>query len=129
MCSEELQGNQRKYCSGACKQKAHWYSKKEQPNSYHSQTIRALKRKIEYIELLGGGCAHCGYNKNISALEFNHIDPTQKALRLDARTLSNTNEKDLLDEVMKCEILCANCHREHHYKEMELDNVKKILNL
>lgn len=27
---------------------------------------------------LGGKCQECGYNKNIAALEFHHINPDEK---------------------------------------------------
>lgn len=127
ICDKDLQGNQKKYCSGACKQKAHWNSFKTQQNSYHSQTIRALERKMKFANLLGGKCSVCGYDKNIAALEFNHIIPSEKSFALDARKFSNTNEKDLEIEVLKCNLLCSNCHKEHHYPEMEINNVKVIL--
>lgn len=63
----------------------------------------------------------------MAALEFNHIDPNEKEFALDARKLSNTSDKDLYIEILKCNLLCANCHREHHYPEMEINNVKNIL--
>lgn len=125
-CSNILQGNQQKYCSNACKQKAHWYSFKLQPNTYHSQTKRALSRKLKYIEYLGGKCSSCGYCKNIAALEFNHLDTSKKSFNIDSRKLSNTNESVLLNEVEKCNLLCSNCHREYHNPELELVKVKKM---
>jgi hypothetical protein len=126
ICSKELQGNQTKYCCNNCKQKAHNTNVKRQHNTYHSQYLRAWSRKLKYIEILGGACSECGYKNNIAALEFNHIDPNNKAMKLDARKLSNTKEETLLQELGKCNLLCANCHREHHYPEMELSNVMRI---
>lgn len=128
-CNKQLTGNQQKFCCNACKQKDHWHKKKKQPNTYHSQTKRAFKRKLDFINKLGGACSICGYNTNIAALEFNHIDPSTKLFGIDSRKISNTNIQDLLKEVEKCELLCSNCHREHHYKEMDMKNVKKVLNL
>ena len=93
ICNEELQGNQQKYCSNACKQKAHWHKIKEQTNSYHSQTKRAMRRKLNFVNKLGGKCSVCGYNKNLAALEFNHLDTTIKSFNLDSRKLSNTSEE------------------------------------
>ena len=72
ICNKILDGNKTKYCSNNCKAKAHYLNKKND-NSYHSQTIRGLSRKIKLIELKGNECKKCGYNKNIAALEFNHI--------------------------------------------------------
>ena len=127
VCSSELQGNQQKYCSNKCKQKAHWYKVKEQPNTYHSQTIRALDRKLEFINLKGGCCSKCGYNNNISALEFHHRDSSLKEFSLDARKLSNTKKELLLVELDKCDLLCSNCHKEHHNPEMLRTNVILII--
>lgn len=127
MCNKELQGNQQKYCSGNCKVNAHNKRVREQPNTYHSQTIRGLKRKVKLVKLLGGKCSNCGYSKNLAALEFNHLDPNKKELQLDLRSLSNHREEILLKEVKKCNLLCSNCHKEHHYKEMEFDNVLTII--
>ena len=28
------------------------------------------------VDYKGGKCERCGYDKNISALEFHHLDPT-----------------------------------------------------
>lgn len=125
-CNIPLSGNQKKFCSNKCKQKGH-YDKISQNNSYHAQTIRSYERKIKLIEISGGGCNECGYNKNIAALEFHHIDPTTKSFSLDARRLSNTRWEYILIEHSKCILLCGNCHSEHHYPEMELNNVKQIL--
>lgn len=54
-----------------------------------SQTRRALQRKLKLVELKGGKCEKCGYSKNLSALEFHHIDSSNKLFQLDSRHLSN----------------------------------------
>ena len=127
ICSKDLQGNQQKFCSNSCKQKEHWNKIRQQPNTYHSQTLRSWKRKLKFINMLGGCCNKCGYKTNMAALEFNHINPSSKLFALDSRKISNTNEKLLLEELKKCELLCANCHREHHYPEMNTSFVEKII--
>ena len=126
VCNEELSGQKKMYCSNNCKQKHHYDRVKEQTNTYHSQTIRSYKRKLYLIELLGGCCKFCKYDKNLSALEFHHRDPNGKDSQLDMRTLSNRSMEYILEEVSKCDLLCSNCHREHHNPEMEIENVKKI---
>lgn len=127
MCETTLQGNQKKYCSNKCKQKDHWYKVKKQTNTYHSQTIRSYIRKLKLIELSGGHCVICGYNKNISSLHFHHRISDEKSFQLDARNLSNKSWDKLLDEHTKCDLLCANCHGEHHYPEMDMNNIKLIV--
>lgn len=96
-------------------------------NTYEYQRLRGLKRKVELIEMMGGCCENCGYNKNVSAFDFHHIDPTQKDYQLDMRTLSNNRMDKLLTEVKKCKLLCANCHRELHSPDLDLTLVKELI--
>lgn len=115
MCSNELKGNQTKFCSNTCKQRGHYHLTKTNPNTIWSQTKRGNDRKRYFIEKLGGKCSSCGYCKNMSALDFHHV--SDKSFALSIRKLSNTNLASLEKEAQKCILLCANCHREHHYPE------------
>ena len=88
-------------------------------NSYPAQIQRGLKRKIQFIKELGGKCNKCGYNKNIANLCFHHIKPETKKLKLDMRHLSNNSEKTLRKELVKCILLCHNCHNELHHPQLD----------
>jgi hypothetical protein len=92
-------------------------------NNYNQQKERGLKRKLEAIISKGGKCLKCGYNKNIAALDFHHIEPELKSHELDVRHFSNTSIDNLELELAKCILLCANCHREEHNPNMSLDIV------
>lgn len=107
-CDKPIYGLKTDFCSVACKNRYY------QGNSYIAQKARGLDRKVTLIEAKGGGCCKCGYNKNIAALDFHHRDPSEKKFRLDARNISNRSLRSLLIEVEKCDLLCANCHREEH---------------
>ena len=98
---------------------------KEQKNTYEYQVMRSLKRKTHLSNLRGGSCEICGYNKNLAALEFHHIDRTTKESQLDSRTLSNSNMKWIMSEFEKCMVLCANCHREVHSPDLMMENVSE----
>lgn len=74
---------------------------------YHSMKHRA-------IELKGGKCEKCGYNKIEDVLEFHHKNPEEKTMSLSEKSNSTEWEK-FLKETEKCMLLCANCHREIHY--------------
>ena len=80
---------------------------------HNQRTANDCKNKrIKAIELLGGCCQHCGYDKCSSALEFHHIDPTTKDVNFgNMRRWSFSKIKKELDN---CILLCANCHREEH---------------
>lgn len=97
------------------------------PNCYENQKLRGLKRKFEYILKRGGKCECCGYNKNIAALDFHHTNPDQKEFQVDMRTFSNHSLEKLEKELEKCELLCANCHRERHYPDLDIENIPSII--
>ena len=113
-CNDELSGKQRKYCSNACKGKAHQY------NSYKKQQERAYLRKSNLINRSGGKCSICGYCKNSAALSFHHKDPSQKSFPLDSRNLSNRTLDTIEGEYQKCELLCLNCHAETHHPDHKI---------
>ena len=79
---------------------------------------RKLALKAELVDLLGGRCSRCGYDKCVNALEFHHRDPTQKLFNV-SRMTSHSRAK-VLAEAEKCELVCANCHAEIE-TELRLD--------
>ena len=111
VCKTVLSGRQKMYCSNKCKSGAHG------ANSYDKQQKRAKERKIKLIKNKGGECQICGYSKNYSALVFHHRDPDFKSFGIDGRKCSNSTWKALVDESLKCDLLCYNCHMEHHHPQ------------
>lgn len=94
------------------------------PNYYKKQRERALSRKLELVRMMGGECSKCGYHENLAALDFHHINPSEKEFQLDSRHLSNTHMEKILEEAKKCVLLCSNCHREIHYPEQKMDFIE-----
>ena len=92
-------------------------------NNYPQQKLRGMKRKYEAVQARGGKCERCGYSANLAALDFHHRNPLTKEFQIDMRVFSNTSLDKLKDELDKCELLCANCHREHHYPDYDMSNV------
>lgn len=127
VCGKELSGKQNKYCSLRCKSKDFYDNNKGGMNTSYRQFIRSMKRKLEFIEYKGGCCEMCGYKKNVSALDFHHIDPTTKSFNIDARILANSNYEMVKNEVDKCMLLCANCHREVHNENTDFVELKKFI--
>lgn len=75
---------------------------------------RRLRRKAELVAAAGGRCVDCGYAACLAALEFHHRDATTKEFGVGQ---FNGSLERLLVEVAKCELLCANCHRQCHARE------------
>lgn len=102
----------------------------ENPNNYKNQKLRGLKRKYEAVLQKGGKCEECGYDKNLSALEFHHLNPEEKEFQIDERHFANRSLEVLQKELDKCILLCSNCHRELHHPQCNMDNIpSKIENI
>ena len=71
-------------------------------------------RKDECIRYKGGKCNICGYSKCRNALEFHHRDPSKKDFEI-GKDFRKKSLKDIKNEIDKCDLVCANCHREIHY--------------
>ena len=112
VCGAVLKGRQTHFCSIACKNKYH--------QSYEAQKSRGLARKLELVKAAGGRCALCGYDKNLAALTFHHINANEKSFKLDMRSLSNRKLEVVRTEVEKCILVCQNCHTELHNPHLDL---------
>ncbi len=71
---------------------------------------RVQRNKEKAVRHKGGKCIRCGYSKSIWALEFHHRNRDEKNRKI-SRLLLNKWEI-ILEEIEKCDLVCANCHRE-----------------
>lgn len=69
------------------------------------------RAKERLVEEAGGKCRLCGYDRYQGALQFHHLDPTEKAFSLSRRGCTRAFA-ELRLEAAKCALLCANCHAE-----------------
>lgn len=67
------------------------------------------------------GCCKCGYKSNAVALDFHHIDTYTKDANIARLINSSWSIEKILQEVKKCVVICANCHRVEHNKEKPYD--------
>lgn len=77
-----------------------------------------MKRVITTV--MGGECRNCGYKAAIASLTLHHVgigkDP-------DANRITAWPWAKVLSELLKCVLLCANCHSGHHSGEIDLPNL------
>lgn len=83
----------------------------------HSDYMKQrYKEKREIIEHLKSqcACAKCGDTRGY-VLDYHHIDPTTKENTVARLIVGNYRLDKAIQEIEKCVILCANCHREFHH--------------
>ena len=81
----------------------------------HLKDVYKRKQKVVDEIKEQSGCKKCG-DKRSYVLDFHHLDPTIKEMPISAM-LNSCNIENILREIEKCVVLCANCHREFHYLE------------
>lgn len=106
VCSSLLKGRHRRFCCYRCKVKG------QSNAAYVNQKMRGVSRKNKLLLDKGGKCIRCGYERCLRALTFHHRDPSAKEFPLDIRNCANRSFEVLAAEALKCDLLCANCHRE-----------------
>ena len=115
VCGGQLQGRQQRYCGRTCKN----HDTNLRHQNYLNQQARGLRRKLELVTAAGGRGVRCGYSRNLAALAWHHLDPRDKRFNLDLRAMSNRSQAEITLEVRKCILLCANCHAETHFPELD----------
>lgn len=95
-------------------------SRRKKYRKYQRKT-RNLRKKM-LIQLLGGCCQICGYNRECpAAYDFHHRDPATKLFDVSSYGILRRWD-ELIAEVSKCVLLCKRCHAELHtglHKEWE----------
>jgi hypothetical protein len=86
-------------------------------------TRRRRRLKATLVEEAGGSCRLCGYSRYVGALEFHHLDPSQKAFGLSLGGMTRSLARARA-EAQKCVLLCANCHAEVEGGLIDMDSLQ-----
>lgn len=70
--------------------------------------------KIQVIEYMGGKCAHCELIDIPEVYDLHHVDPSKKEYNIALLLRRKYTLEQLFQELAKCILLCANCHRKVH---------------
>jgi hypothetical protein len=83
------------------------YYKDKARRSRTRRRIDNYDELIAYLQL--HPCVDCG-EPDVRVLQFDHVDPTTKSD--DVSRMVRTHSWDrVLEEIAKCQVRCANCHR------------------
>lgn len=98
------------------KSKEHYLKYKEGYNARNKEQRERTKLLIN--EAKSCGCKICG-EKETACLDFHHIGGKDKNIA----TMRGYNDQRVLEEISKCVVLCANCHRKVHAGVLEVFGV------
>ena len=79
------------------------------------------KRKKDLISVFGSKCCICGFDSFQEGLDFHHVNPEEKSFSFGPQASTKALEKQL-EELRKCILVCANCHRGIHAGYLQIPN-------
>ena len=100
-----------------------WYEE-DRNHKHHLDLVaarrqRRIKRHLALIrQLKSVPCADCGERHPHYVMDFDHIKAGKKGLVSEIARTSGTAQ--LLAEIKKCEVVCANCHRKRSFRRQVL---------
>lgn len=115
----------------ARKSKSYYQKNKKRWRKYQRQLRQSYY--IQWKEIVLGvfgsiECKECGYNKCFGVIDFHHREPKEKYILISHLfRLKPTPER--IKEIKKCDMLCKNCHYEHHYFGSKIDRAMEVTRL
>lgn len=102
-CGNIYDGYRNKYCSDEC---------------FAAACVRRRADGISYkkslvLEAKLGPCMDCGGDFAPYIMDLHHRDPKEKSFEVSK--FSDKSISAIMDEIEKCDLVCANCHRERHH--------------
>lgn len=83
-----------------------------------------LARKQYLVDLFGGACQCCGYNKCIQVFDFHHLYRELKKFGINNALKNSVSLDKILEELKNCIMVCANCHREIEAGLIDISHIK-----
>ena len=79
---------------------------------------RGTKAKEYWVKYFGGKCIDCSGVFHYSVYDFHHILGDKEVSPSHILRGKSITDKKVLEELNKCVLLCANCHRMRHHKRL-----------
>lgn len=102
--------------------------RREYDAEYHQRTrpIRMAQKKRYKVELNdwyrslkdGKSCVDCGGMFHYSAMEWDHRPGVTKVGGLSSIVKKTNSRRRVLEEISKCDLVCANCHAVRTYNRI-----------
>ena len=89
-------------------------------SKYVANCIKRRKKNLKKV--FHSQCCLCGFDSFSEALEFHHVNPEEKSFSISGSNAATKSLEKQLEEMHKCILVCANCHRGIHYGYLKVPN-------
>lgn len=94
----------------------YWCERKESQKEYNRKRIDEISSWVDNIKSKSG-CVVCDIDDPV-VLDFHHID--KKNVSVGDLVSSGAGRDKISEEIEKCVVVCANCHRRHHAENIDI---------
>lgn len=120
-------------CKECSKERSKRYYK-EKGEIHKDNVVKRNKKNRKVLQdfilnyFVDNHCKDCG-NKDVRVLEFDHLPEFEKSNDISTMVGNSCSLKSLEEEINKCEVVCANCHKirtieraKTHYRKIRFDS-------
>ena len=118
--SENKKHSQCKDCEKQADKEYYLKNKERRQAVRDRANVQKINNSKLVEEIKSKGCIKCGENR-IHVLDLHHLDPDGKVNDI-AHMIKSSSTENLIAELEKCIVLCANCHRDFHFLE-KINNI------
>lgn len=88
------------------------------PRKSNAENVATWRRRLKalLVEEAGGRCFDCGVEGPPYIFDFDHREPGEKAFAV-SQTGATVSLKRVREEIEKCDLVCANCHRHRTHRQ------------
>ena len=92
-----------------------WHYRHKETNAERTLQRRSELRAWVYRVKRERGCTQCDEG-DPACLDFHHVNESEKEMQIGRMVTYGYSRERISDEIEKCVVLCANCHRKEHYE-------------
>jgi len=105
------------YCRSCVRTYSQEYYRKNKDAYVARATQHHRKLRVLIQQAKGRPCADCGKSYPYYVMEFDHREGEEKLCNVaDLNCHRRVSMRTLMAEIAKCDLVCANCHRERTYR-------------
>lgn len=83
------------------------------PQTVTKNSNKSRQRKAQFVaDYKNRPCADCGVQYPSYVMDLDHLPELTKLVKVSTLVSTGASIKRIKEELSKCEVVCANCHRE-----------------
>ena len=102
-----------------------WYKKNSKVHILKAKHRKDRNREFIHEYKVAHSCIQCGESDPL-VLDFDHRDPSKKSFGICDSVHNGRSLEKIQEEIDKCDMLCANCHRRKTAKQLRYFSYKVL---